>query len=202
MKVSQKIDGQSTAATAWGRRGLLLLAIAVAGVALAGCSRGSYPIDFFSEMHYNQSYKIQEPPSLSAPADSVPITGREVAYTLGEAAGLVNPVAATPATLQQGQVLYQVNCAVCHGATGLGDGPLKQRLEAAGYPRPPADLTISGAVAGSEGGLAFLVITNGFAGAFGLPSDQFLMPPFGKLLTAEDRWTLVNYLRSINTTVQ
>ncbi len=197
MKVSQKIGGESTAATAWGRRGLLLLVVALAGVVLAGCSRGSYPLDFFSEMHYNQSYKIQEPPSLSAPSDSVPITGREVAYALSDAAGLVNPVAATAATLQQGQVLYQINCAVCHGATGMGDGPMSGKLEMAGYPRSPANLTTSGAVSGGEGGLAFLVITEGFAGAFGLPSDQFLMPPFGKLLTPEDRWTLVHYLRSI-----
>lgn len=197
MKVSQKIGGESTAAIAWGRRGLLLLAIAVAGVTLAGCSRGSYPIDFFSEMHYNQSYKIQEPPSLSAPSGSVPITGREVEYALGDAAGLVNPVAATAATLQHGQVLYQINCAVCHGATGLGDGPMREILTTAGYPRTPADLTVSGSVSAGEGGMAFLIITKGFAGAFGMPSDQFLMPPFGKLLTAEDRWTLVHYLRSV-----
>ncbi len=177
---------------------MLLLVIAVAGVALAGCSRGSYPLDFVSEMHYNQSYKIQEPPSLSAPADSVPITGREVDYAREDAAGLVNPVAATAATLQQGQLIYQINCAVCHGATGLGDGPMSQRLDAAGYPRAPANLTTSGSVSSGEGGLAFLVITKGFAGAYGLASDQFVMPPFGKLLTAEDRWTLVQYLRSIS----
>lgn len=197
MKVSQKLGAGSTTATVWGRRGLLLLAIAVAGVVLAGCSRGSYPIDFFSEMHYNQSYKIQEPPSLSAPADSVPITGREVTYAAADAPGLVNPIAVTAATLQQGEVLYQINCAVCHGTTGLGDGPMREKLATAGYRGTPANLTVSGSVSGGEGGMAFLIITKGFAGTFGMPSDQFVMPPFGKLLTAEDRWTLVHYLRSI-----
>ena len=197
MKVSQKIGTDSAMAGVWSRRGLLLLAIAVVGVVLAGCSRGSYPLDIFSEMHYNQSYKIQEPPSLSAPSDSVPLTGREVEYSAADAPGLVNPVAVSAAMLQQGQVLYQINCAVCHGATGLGDGPMREKLTTAGYRGTPANLTTSGSVSAGEGGMAFLVITKGFAGAFGMPSDQFVMPPFGKLLTAEDRWTLVHYLRSI-----
>ena len=98
---------------------------------------------------------------------------------------------------QQGQVLYQINCAVCHGATGLGDGPMREKLTTAGYRGTPANLTTSGSVSAGEGGMAFLVITKGFAGAFGMPPDQFVMPPFGKLITAEDRWTLVHYLRSI-----
>jgi mono/diheme cytochrome c family protein len=197
MKVSQKIGTDSAMARVWSRRGLLLLAIAAVGVVLAGCSRGSYPLDFFSEMHYNQSYKIQEPPSLSAPSDSVPLTGREVEYSVADAPGLVNPVAVSAAMLQQGQVLYQINCAVCHGATGLGDGPMREKLTTAGYRGTPANLTTSGSVSAGEGGMAFLVITKGFAGAFGMPPDQFVMPPFGKLITAEDRWTLVHYLRSI-----
>ena len=74
---------------------------------------------------------------------------------------------------------------------------MRDKLDAAGYARPPANLTVSGMVSGGEGGLAFLVITKGFAGAFDRPSDDFVMPPFGKLLTAEDRWTIVHYLRSI-----
>ena len=69
---------------------LLLLALSV--MALTGCSRGSYPLDFFPEMHYNQSYKIQEPPSLSAPTGSVPVTGAEVDYTMAQARLLQNTV--------------------------------------------------------------------------------------------------------------
>ena len=38
------------------------------------------------------------------------------------------------ATLERGQVVYNVYCAVCHGQTGLGDGMIVQR----GFTRPPS----------------------------------------------------------------
>ena len=176
---------------------MLLLLAALSMILLTGCSRGSYPLDFFYEMHYAQSYKIQEPPSLSAPADSVPVTGRELDYALVQAQALENPVPAGPATIARGERLYQVNCAICHGATGLGDGPMRVRLEAAGYRSFPADLTSGGPTAGKADGEVFLIITKGFAGAYGLPVDAFVMPAFSKLLTEEDRWILVRYLRSL-----
>ena len=88
--------------TVSGRRSRLALLALMAGYALLliGCSRilpssGTYPVDFFPEMHYQQSFKIQEPPSLSAPTGSVPITGREVIYTMAEARELdVQPIIA------------------------------------------------------------------------------------------------------------
>ena len=57
---------------------------------IAGCGEPppTYPLDIFPEMHYNPSYKTQEPPALTAPSDSVPITGKEVIYTLKEAQAL------------------------------------------------------------------------------------------------------------------
>ena len=175
---------------------MLLLLAALSMIALAGCSRGSYPLDFFYEMHYNQSYKVQEPPSLSAPADSVPVTGRDLAYTLVQAQALENPVPVNPATIDRGQRLYQVNCSMCHGVTGLGDGPMRDRLTVAGYRGSPANLTAGGPTAGKTDGEVFLIITKGFAGAYGLPDGTFVMPAFSKLLTEEDRWTLVRYLRT------
>ena len=51
-------------------------------VLIAGCkpgdpfrSTGTYPIDIFQEMHYNQTYKAQEPPRLLPPSQSYPISG-------------------------------------------------------------------------------------------------------------------------------
>ncbi len=41
------------------------------------------------------------------------------------------------ATLEEGRVLYNTHCAVCHGTSGLGDGPLTIRLKV-----PPPDLTL------------------------------------------------------------
>ena len=41
-----------------------------------------------------------------------------------------------PASLETGAYLYRAHCAVCHGKTGEGDGPLSEQLRAL-----PADLT-------------------------------------------------------------
>ena len=62
------------------RRLVIFAALSVLIVSMLGCSTGTYPIDIFPEMHYQQSYKIQEPPSLSAPPGSVPISGGEVLF--------------------------------------------------------------------------------------------------------------------------
>ena len=200
------------------RRGVLLLVMAIFAVfALAGCSvsgvsRGAYPIDFFTEMHYAQSYRIQEPPSLSAPSASVPSkVGRgvgyvfdlsvpfasEVEYTLPEAQGLANPLAQDARLLGTGAQVYLTNCAVCHGESGTGDGPMAERLLTAGYGGTPANLTAGGPTVNKSDGEVYQIITEGFADTYGLPADSFVMPPFKKLLAAADRWALVHYIRSL-----
>ena len=174
--------------------GVLLLALSV--MTLTGCSRGAYPLDFFPEMHYNQSYKIQEPPSLSAPTGSVPVTGAEVDYTMAQARLLQNS-APKDQGVTLGANLFKVNCSACHGAGGLGDGPMKDRLTAAGYASFPAILTGAGPTKAKPDGEVFQVVTKGFATAYGLPADRFVMPPFRKLLTEQERWALVRYIRSL-----
>jgi mono/diheme cytochrome c family protein len=48
------------------------------------------------------------------------------------------PQASGPAAeVAQGRTLYKTHCAVCHGTTGRGDGPLAVRLRV-----PPPDLTL------------------------------------------------------------
>ncbi|SVA68605.1 uncharacterized protein METZ01_LOCUS121459, partial [marine metagenome] len=37
------------------------------------CAQGTYPVDFFPEMHYQDSYHSQQPPRLDIPIGSVPI---------------------------------------------------------------------------------------------------------------------------------
>lgn len=179
---------------------LLFLALGI-GVALllTGCEPGNkwpwagtgvYPLDYFAEMHYQPSYRAQEPPRLYPPAQSVPITGREISYTAEQAAGLKNTVPRDAANLALGKRVFDVNCAVCHGPKGLGDGTVAAFFKAAQATDPtvivPTNYTAPAIVSQSDGQL-FYTLTNGKAN----------MPAFGKLLTPEDRWTLVNYIRSL-----
>ncbi len=85
------------------------------------------------------------------------------------------PISPTVASFQRGQVLFNVNCALCHGETGVGDGPLSQYFA----PRP-ADLTGS-VVRSVPDSTIFLVITQGFGS----------MPSLAENLLPVERWDVV-----------
>jgi copper transport protein len=90
-----------------------------------------------------------------------------------------NPIAATDESIELGQRLYAANCSSCHGLGGRGDGPLVSR------PAPLPPLTSSVPLR-SDGQLAWTIST-GVAGTE--------MPGFAGLLSDDDRWHLINYLR-------
>lgn len=99
-------------------------------------------------------------------------------------AGPVNPIPPNAASLSAGQAIYERNCLSCHGPTGLGDGPVGLTLN----PRP-ADLTqhtIPGVHPDSQ---LYEWISEGFPGS--------VMPAFRDALTEEERWHLVNYIRTL-----
>lgn len=91
--------------------------------------------------------------------------------------------AATPAERAQGQVLYQQNCAACHGDQGQGDG-----FGAAGSPEVEPDLTDLRAAAGASSALLYAKIARGGMGTG--------MPNWGTLLTEDELWALVAYLQT------
>ncbi|MBI4233791.1 MAG: cytochrome c [Chloroflexi bacterium] len=170
-----------------------LLLMALLGLAAAGCtagrSQGSYPIDIFTEMHYSQSVRAQEPPRLAPPEGAVPVTGRELAYEPDQYKALANPVPRDAKVLQQANRLFQVNCAPCHGAQGKGDGPTTTQFLIEKYKYTPIvtlDLT-SAQVQNLTDGEIFSFITNGLV----------VMPAWKKLLTEQERWMLVHAIRSL-----
>ena len=183
------LTGVRTAMTARGRRGLrrawLLGATMTLALVLVGCgdmipSTNTYPIDFFSEMHYSKAWTAGEPDGLNPPEGSVPITGGEVAYSFEEAADLENPF---DSSAEVGQQIYAINCQHCHGPEGAGDGPIAAQFEF--YDAPiPSNLQESDL---SDGEM-FHVVT------YGLNTH---MPAFEKLLTQEERWAVVEHLRSL-----
>lgn len=169
-----------------GWRSFLWLLILISGVLLTGCQKPGYFIDIFPEMHYQPSYRPQEPPRLYPPSESVPVGGREMSYSFDQAALLQNPFPRTPQTAERANRLYSVDCAVCHGADGRGKSVVGAFFQTAGA-KAPADLA-SAQVQGRSDGQLYWALTNGFG----------FMPPFGKLLTEEERWLLVHSIRSFS----
>ena len=171
----QPRQGQPTPAGTVRRLGKLLgcffgIAVAVGFVA-AACSQGSYPLDIFYEMHYQQSYKPGEPPRLSPPESSV--------------AWFAGPVSTS---FNTGQHLFTVNCSMCHGSSGKGDGPVLQKMiNTYGY-QVKADPDLSGdLVASFPDGVIEAFMVNGID----------VMPNFTKLLSAEERRLIIQYIRTL-----
>ena len=91
-----------------------------------------------------------------------------------------NPVVPSEQSVAHGQALFS-NCVICHGPGGHGDGAAAVALN----PKPK-DLTADSTQNQSDGAL-FWKITQG----------RTPMPPWEQALSNEDRWDLVNYLRTI-----
>ena len=127
-------------------------------------------------MDRQPSYKPYQAPILVPPADSVPITGREI---IARDSAPKNPLPPTTASLERGAALFGINCAMCHGHTSTERGPVGKKLK----PPPPGldhDL-----VRGRSDAHIFKAITFGFG----------RMPPFKDKLYPGERWDLVNFLR-------
>jgi mono/diheme cytochrome c family protein len=158
-------------------RGLIVLLLFI-----AGCGPTTYPADVFPEMHYQPAARRLEPPREAPPADAVPVTGSTPHMSFGEARALVNPITSSAANLQHAQELARVNCAACHGDAGDGQGRV------AGYfsPVKPVDLR-SDRVHNRTDGELFWIIANGLGN----------MPAFRDLLSEQELWTAVLYVRQV-----
>ncbi len=128
-------------------------------------------------------------PSRGNPQNSVPITGTfvsglQVSYaplpgTIDSMSAIQNPTPPTGASLVNGRKLYQINCAVCHGVAGQGNG------SATKYGIFPINLTTDVAK-GYTDGYIYGMIRNG----------RGSMPPYNRI-EEMDRWDLINYLRGL-----
>ncbi len=111
--------------------------------------------------------------------DTIPIEG--VAYSLLLGAP-PNPVPADQVSLERGAELFDINCVVCHGTGGKGDGPMASHLENKVF-----DLTSFAIHSFTDGGI-FITIS------MGVPEK---MPALNENLTVQERWDVVNYVRSL-----
>lgn len=93
---------------------------------------------------------------------------------------LKNPMSPTSEILARGQKVYLNQCAVCHGQTGAGDGPIIPK-----YPNPPSYRTETSK--NLPDGTIFHVITLG-------RND---MPPHAAQVSEADRWRVILYIRKL-----
>jgi high-affinity iron transporter len=119
----------------------------------------------------------KKPPSVLAALN------KRFAASLGSEAALELPK--LPLNVAEGQKLYQANCASCHGARALGDGPAGVALN----PRPPA-LGSANAMRDVSPAMMFRKISVGVRGT--------AMVAFAPTLSPEQRWNIVTYLRSLH----
>jgi mono/diheme cytochrome c family protein len=119
---------------------------------------------------------------LSPPEGSVPVDGGEAPVSNvvdAESDVLQNPVPSDLRSLENGRLLYETNCAVCHGKTGLADGPVA--------PVFAGVLPLVGVVKARSDGHIYTTIRYG----------RRRMPAYGRI-PADDRWDVVNYVRYLD----
>ena len=116
------------------------------------------------------------------PQGSVPRNYEPYLYGPGDfaAAGreLKNPLASTKKVYERGQKQYNTFCAVCHGYTALGDGPVSPRL---------ADVPslITPKIRSWKDGEFFHIVTMG----------RGRMLPYSAQIPPQDRWAIIRYIR-------
>ena len=166
------------------RRALL---VATLPLALGACS---WFTDFKQQPKYdpwespNDTVAARGNPQRSVPVYGTHAAGYEVSYTplpgaVDSLASIANPIAADARSLSNGRKLYQINCQVCHGDRGTGDGPATKKGM---IPYP-----IVGAQAnGRSDGYIWGMMRNG----------RGLMPNYNRIEEL-DRWDVVNYVRGL-----
>jgi mono/diheme cytochrome c family protein len=116
---------------------------------------------------------------LPVPTDAIPSDGVAYSMVLGAPS---NPVPADQVSIARGAELFKINCVLCHGTSGKGDGPVASKLE-----NKPFDLTSFPIHSFTDGGIFFVIST-------GVPGK---MPALNENLTVRERWDVVNFVRTL-----
>lgn len=131
----------------------------------------------------NDTRSIPPPSSAGAPQDFSQNT-----WELPDNADKTkNPTPATEESVAKGKELYlertKGNCVFCHGETGSGNEANLARLR-----RKPADISNKERMTAMTDGEIFWKISKGITG---------IMPAGEKRLSEEERWHVVNYIRTL-----
>lgn len=91
------------------------------------------------------------------------------------------PLKLTPQLLERGRERFEIYCAVCHGASGDGNGEVVHR----GFPAPPS--YHSDRLRNAPIGHFYDVITNGYG----------VMYSYASRVEPRDRWAIAAYIRAL-----
>lgn len=91
-----------------------------------------------------------------------------------------NPVKSDDASIKEGKDLYAQHCKSCHGAKGLGDGTKAAKIDIS-----CGDFSSAETAKASDGEL-YWKTTDG----------RKPMPSFKEKLSDNERWSIVNYMRT------
>lgn len=97
--------------------------------------------------------------------------------------GLKNPFAGNSSATKEGKEIYEQMCVLCHGLTGKGNGEAGLSLD-----QKPANFLYIKDIPNETDGEIFWKLT------VGKPP----MSSYDELLTEDQRWKLVNYIRELN----
>jgi mono/diheme cytochrome c family protein len=152
-------------------------AIAILILLLTGCDEQS--------MVQQNRYRPYEKSTLWANGtEAQPLPANVVAQgDLARDAALKRPPEMSTALIEHGRERFNIYCSPCHGLSGAGDGMIVQR----GFPAPPSYHIDRLRQAPAQ---HFMDVMNkGFG----------VMYPYGTRLEPRDRWAIVAYIRTLQT---
>lgn len=100
---------------------------------------------------------------------------------MGDNWGTGIPFEVTEAVMKRGQERYSINCAICHGATGAGDGMAHK------FGLGTVQSLIQERIRVMSDGEIFDTITHG----------KNTMMSYGDRIQVQDRWAIIAYLRAL-----
>ena len=195
----------------WVFLGLALVTATVVSVmGSRGAINGRRPLVFFTDMAFQPRYDPQSASPFFAdgramrtpPAGTLPFGGADYdadagsprqnpdflqaddAYYRGKQGSnwvASNPLTIDLALLRRGRERYEIHCAICHGATGAGNGTMTQ------YGLVGVASISSGLHRLMADGQFFDTITNG----------KGRMMPYAPQIKVRDRWAIVAYIRAL-----
>jgi len=126
-------------------------------------------------------------PALGVSAERDPLQPRVPQQEMAAAKAMTNPFEASPENIAKGDGLYhgKGTCFVCHGPTGIGDGPASVGLDPS-----PRNFTNAAFHRARTDGELMWVLKNGSKGTA-------MVPLVGSVIDEEEGWLILLYERSL-----